>query len=462
MLIQAKMIMEILESIDEAVHVIDHQGFTVYYNGLAAKHDGLNIQEVLGKHLLEVFPSLTEHSSTLLRVVKTGKPIYHLPQSYKNKRGMQIDTINTTVPIFDKGEIIGAVEIAKDYSKLKLLSNKLIDLQGKVKRKNMSPNEVLGARYTLEDIITINKHFLKVLEQGMKVAKSTSTVLIYGETGTGKELFVQAIHSASPRKHAAFIAQNCGALPETLLESILFGTVKGSYTGAVDRAGLFELAHGGTLFLDEINSMPIELQTRLLRVLEDGMVRRIGSTKAFQVDVRVIVAMNKPPEECLKDKELRADLFYRLNVSSLSIPPLRERKEDIPILIKYYIDRYNQTLEKDVSNINDELMKSLTEYIWPGNVRELKHMIEHCMNMVDGHEIMFEHMPVYFQHTPKEVTHSESIKPLRQVLEETEKNLITEALKLSSGNVKKASQLLQIPRQTLQYKIQKLLKNDLV
>lgn len=452
------MVKAILGSIDEAIHVINNEGVTIYYNEMAAKHDGLTIDEVLGKHLLDVFPSLTEKSSTLLNVIKTSQPIYQLPQSYKNIRGVQIDTINTTLPIIVNDNLVGAIEIAKDYSQLKHLSNKLLDLQQKSNKKTKKPNEMNGAQYTMNDILTVNPEFKLVLKQARNVAQTSSTVLVFGETGTGKELLVQSIHNFSSRSHGSFIAQNCAAIPESLLESILFGTVKGSYTGAIDRAGLFELAHGGTLFLDEMNSMPLELQARLLRVLEDGMVRRIGSTKVFKVDVRVIVAMNKHPEECLRDGEIRADLFYRLNVFSLQIPPLKSRKEDIPILIEHFINKFNLDFNKKVTNTDDEFINRLVTYHWPGNVRELKHIVEHAMNMVEGKTLLPEYLPPHFLQHQSTLIHEPSIQPLKQLLEETERKVISNALRITDGNVMRASKLLQIPRQTLQYKMNKLFK----
>ncbi|MFS0863240.1 sigma-54 interaction domain-containing protein [Fredinandcohnia sp. 179-A 10B2 NHS] len=454
------MVIAILDSIDEAIHVVNKEGITIFYNQVAANHDGLNKEEVLGKHILEVFPSLSEESSTLLKVIQTKQPIFHQPQTYKNKWGKLIDTINTTLPINVNGQFIGAVEIGKDYSKIKSLSNKLMDLQSKVRGVSKKPSELYGAKYTFDDILTRNKHFEFVKKQASKVAQSASTVLVYGETGTGKELLVQSIHNMSPRKQAPFIAQNCAALPESLLESILFGTVKGSYTGAVDRAGLFEIAHGGTLFLDEINSMPLELQSRLLRVLEDGLVRRIGSPKAFQVDVRVIVALNKLPSECVKDNELRPDLYYRLNVFSLEIPPLRERLEDIPFLVDYFIASYNHSFQKDVWKTDEEVLQLFGEYSWPGNVRELKHVIEHAMIMVDGNNLTRSHLPTHINQTEKTVIEKQShvLKPLRQALQETESILITSAMETAEGNINQAAKLLQIPRQTLQYKLQKLNK----
>ncbi|MFT4414080.1 sigma-54 interaction domain-containing protein [Fredinandcohnia humi] len=451
------MVMAILDSIDEAIHVVNAEGITIFYNQVAAEHDGLNKEEVLGRHILEVFPSLTRESSTLLKVIQTKQPIFHLPQTYKNKWGKLIDTINTTLPIQVDGKLIGAVEIGKDYSKIKTLSNKLVDLQSKVKGVSKKPNEFYGAKYTFKDIVTKNIQFNEVKQQASKVAKSSSTVLIYGETGTGKELLVQAIHNASARKQAPFIAQNCAALPESLLESILFGTVKGSYTGAVDRAGLFEIAHGGTLFLDEINSMPLELQSRLLRVLEDGMVRRIGSSKTFQVDVRVIVALNKYPAECVKDNELRPDLYYRLNVFSLEIPPLRNRLEDIPYLVDYFVSLYNHSFQKNVDKVEDEVLQLFGQYAWPGNVRELKHIIEHAMIMTDGEKVTQQHLPRHITHSTEKFKEPslKTIKPLRQALQDTENELIDSALRTTGGNINQAAKLLQIPRQTLQYKILK-------
>ncbi|MCC3357198.1 sigma-54 interaction domain-containing protein [Bacillus sp. REN16] len=454
MQIGEELVIAILDSIDEAIHVVNEEGVTIFYNQVAAEHDGLSREEVLGKHLLEVFPSLNENSSTLLKVIRTKQPIFHLPQTYKNKWGKLIDTVNTTIPIKINGTFIGAVEIGKDYSKIKDLSNKLMDLQSKVRGVTKKPNEIYGAKYTIHDILTKNERFNHVKKQAIKVANSSSTVLVYGETGTGKELLVQAIHNESPRRQSPFIAQNCAALPESLLESILFGTVKGSYTGAVDRAGLFEIAHGGTLFLDEINSMPLELQSRLLRVLEDGMVRRIGSPKALQVDVRVIVALNKYPSECVKDHELRPDLYYRLNVFSLEIPPLRERIGDIPYLVDHFIGLYNHSFQKNISKVDAAVLDLFARYKWPGNVRELKHIIEHAMIMADGLSLTMDLLPNHLVDSPDN-TSKHLLRPLREAVRETENSLIEAAMEKSGGNIKQAAKLLEIPRQTLQYKLQK-------
>ncbi|MFS0646462.1 sigma-54 interaction domain-containing protein [Siminovitchia sp. 179-K 8D1 HS] len=449
----------ILSTIDEGIHAVDANGVSIFYNHIAAKLDGVEGEEVLGKHLLDVFPSLTVETSTLLKVIQTGQPIYNQRQSYCNMRGVLIDTVNTTLPIKVNGDIFGAVEIAKDITKVKQLSEKLIDLQAKVEtghgQKKAKQHET-GAKYRMTDIITKNDQFKLIKEKAFKAAATSSPILIYGETGTGKELLVQAIHNASPRRSAPFIAQNCAAIPSSLLESILFGTAKGSYTGAVDRPGLFEIADGGTLFLDELNSMPLDIQAKLLRVLENGLIRRVGGMKERAVNVRIIAAMNEPARKCVEEKTLRADLYYRLNVIQLQIPPLRERKEDIPLLVDHFIQKYNSLFGKRVTSVSDKVLKWFTAYPWPGNVRELEHAIESSMNMMDGDIITWEHIPQHIGESVNVTKKPGHIQPLRDVLLETEARLINEALEEAGGNIQKAARLLCIPRQTLQYKLAKL------
>ncbi|MGG0187260.1 sigma-54 interaction domain-containing protein [Bacillus rhizoplanae] len=441
----------ILSSIDEAIHAVDENGVTIFYNTVAAKHDGSNVEDVLGKYLLEAFPSLTPETSTLLKVLQIKKPILHQVQRYQNQSGKDVYTVNTTLPIFIEGRIAGAVEIAKDYSTIQKLTESIADLQSKMRR---SPAKKTQQRHVAFDtIITNDKRFLQTKQLAHKVATTNANVLIYGETGTGKELFVQAIHEASKRRNNPFIAQNCAALPESLLESLLFGTTKGSYTGAIERAGLFELADGGTLFLDELNSMPLDLQAKMLRVLEDGVIRRIGDNKTRKVDVRVITAMNQPPDECLRENKIRTDLYYRLNVFSLFIPPLRERKEDILLLVPHFLKAYNMEYTKHVIDIDEDAKKQLLQYHWPGNVRELKHMIEHAVIVTEGKTLTLSCLPRSFRKVPH--PQKKPILPLREALHETEKELIEQAMLETKGNVLQAAKLLGIPRQTLQYKLNK-------
>lgn len=442
----------ILKTIDEGIHVVNTEGKTIFYNEVAARHDGMDVKEVQGKHLFDVFPSLSEESSTLLKVMKTAKPIYNQAQVYVNMHGARIDTINTTLPIFLDKEIIGAVEIAKDYSRMKLLSERLLDLQ-KGMNKNSKKNLVRNLKFTLNDLKTINPSFINMKNEARKLAKSDSPILVYGESGTGKELFVQGIHHESLRSEGPFIAQNCAAIPETLLESILFGTAKGSYTGAIERKGLFELADGGTLFLDELHMMPIELQAKLLRVLEDGMVRRVGGAENISVNVRVISAMNVHPSTAMQKHMLRSDLYYRLNVFTFSLLPLKERKEDILFLTTHFMNFFNKKLNKGIQGLEQKLENFFMNHQWPGNVRELKHTIEYMMNICEGDLLRTDDLPLMLK---QQIPPAENSLSLRKNLEQFEKNLIDHALELTKGNINQAAKLLEIPRQTLQYKMKKL------
>ncbi|NLP49195.1 sigma 54-interacting transcriptional regulator [Bacillus sp. RO1] len=446
-----EMLMAILDGIDEAIHAVDKDGITIYYNKVAAGYDGMKVEEVLGKHLLHVFPSLTEETSTLLKVLKTKKPIYHENQRYENKKGQLLETVNTTIPILKGINLLGAVEIAKNYGHLNTLSNKLMDLQAKINgtegSKRISPFQ---ASYSLDDFLTNDPECVNMLEDAKLFASTLLPVVIWGETGTGKEIMAQGIHQQSPRKHGPFIAQNCGAIPATLLESILFGTEKGSYTGAVDRKGLFELSTGGTLFLDEMNSMPIELQAKLLRVLEDGCIRRVGGTSTIKVDVRVITAMNEPPDICVENGSFRADLYYRLNTCPIYIPPLRERPHDIHLLLEKKLQkRIPYKLPKGI----EELFQS---YSWPGNVREFINTVEYVLLKSKTETITPEHLPPKLKKKRQQSSIPKNAGSLRMELQKTEELMIINALTLSEGNVLKAAKILDIPRQTLQYKLAKM------
>lgn len=449
----------ILSRIDEGIHVVDTEGKTIYYNEVAAKHDGLAIREVLGKPLLSVFPSLNESTSTLFKVMETKKAIYNQAQSYTNVYGKKIETMNTTLPIFVDEALVGAMEIAKDYSSMKRLSEQLMDLQNKLLSKKKNTKKQSTVTHTLNDLLTQNPNLLEIKNEAEKLAISHSPILVFGESGTGKEVFVQGIHHASTRSDSPFIAQNCAAIPETLLESILFGTSKGSYTGAVERPGLFELADGGTLFLDELHAMSIDLQAKLLRVLEDGIIRRVGSTKDTYVDVRVVAAMNVHPKSALENKMIRADLFYRLNVLTFELLPLRKRKEDILYLTEVFIENFNKTLQKNVMGMSNEMKELFLHYSWPGNVRELKHAVEYMMNVCEENQLTKQDLPIMLrddleQYQPRMSADGISTS-FRIKVEAYEKKLIKEALVQTERNIQQAAKILQIPRQTLQYKLQK-------
>lgn len=459
-LIYKSIIDTILKNIDIGIHVVDNSGRTVLYNQAMADMEGLDIHEVMGKSILDIFPSLTPETSTLLTVQKTGKPIYNRYQTYLNNKGKQISTLNSTLPIKISTGKNGALEIAKNITKEKELSEKLVYLHQELASKDIDDRNLKG--YTFKNLIGEDEKFLSAVEIARKAAMSSSTVLICGETGTGKELFAQSIHNGSSRKHKPLIAQNCAALPESLLEGILFGTVKGSFTGAINRPGLFEQANGGTLMLDEINSMGHSLQAKLLRVLQEGYVRRIGGLSDIPVDVRILATTNEDPLAILKKGILRKDLYYRLNVISVNIPPLRDRKSDILILTDHFIKKYNNILQKDIWYVSNEVKEAFQDYDWPGNVRELENIIESAINMINnGHVIKSEHISremhdILFK-TDKHKHHLDLNKdqPLQSIVEEVEKALIMEALQICENNISRSSENLGIKRQTLQHKLKK-------
>jgi arginine utilization regulatory protein len=464
-LIEKKYFESLIKSMDfinDGIHIIDASGKILYYNKAARELDGIDVEKAIGRHILDVYPSLTFDTSTLLRVMKSGQPIYDTEQNFINYKGDKISTLNSSIPLIYNNKIVGALEISRNITEVRELSEKIVNLQRELYEKKDSSVEKsssLSVKYSFLDIIGQSKEMLKLKALGTKAAKLDSPVMESGRTGTGKELFVQAIHNSSSRKNKPFIAQNCAALPANLLESILFGSVKGSFTGAENRPGLFELANGGTLFLDEINSMPVELQPKLLRVLQDGQIRRVGSSSTIGVDIRIISAVNTDIKTVLEENQLREDLYYRLNVICLNIPDLCERKDDIPILTDYFVEKYNKKMNKFFMGVSNEVMEIFLNYKWPGNVRELEHAIESAMSLYDGDIIREEHLPYQFRDYRGDRFYrrgTPAVQPLSAALENVEREIIFSALKQSQYNISNAAKLIDVPRQTLQYKIKKL------
>ncbi|MCF6465181.1 sigma-54 interaction domain-containing protein [Clostridium sp. Cult2] len=454
----------ILHHTDIGIHVIDKNRKTILYNEAMAKLEGLKIEQVIDKDLLDIFPSLNEETSTLIKVLTRKESILDKTQSYINFKGQNIVSINSTIPLFFNGEIVGALEIAKDITYIKKLSDKLIDLQQELKTINgKGYNKDKIKNYTFKDIIGSNEKMIKAIEIARRAAFSPSSVLIYGETGTGKELFAQSIHYGGSRRNKPFIAQNCASIPETLLEGILFGTEKGGFTGAVEREGIFQQANGGTLLLDEINSMSHGLQAKLLRVLQEGYIRRIGGIKDIPIDVKVIATTNEEPLKSIENGTLRKDLYYRLNVIYIDIPPLRERKDDISTLANHFITKYNYLLGRVIVGIDEEVLESFYKYSWPGNVRELENSIEGAMNYAPSsrkHLQRGDFVSCSKIFSNKNIIMNDIINinsPLPDVIEEIEKKIIIQFLEDNQHNVSKTARELGIKRQTLQHKIKKYL-----
>lgn len=454
---------KILLNIDEGIHIIDNKGITVYYNEAMSRIEGLEYEYVIGKYVLDVFPNWKKENSTLLTVLETGKEIINEKQSYFNFKGEQIYTLNTTFPVYSGRTIIGAIEISRNLTNINEMNEKILSLQDRLGIKQRKKIDNTRNLFTFDDIIGESEEISEVKIVAKKASKTKSSVFIFGDTGTGKEMFAQSIHTMSSRSKYPFIAQNCSAIPESLLESTLFGTIRGAFTGAVDRPGLFEQANKGTLFLDEIDSMDINLQSKLLRVLQESYIRRVGATKNIDIDVRIIAATNKNSKKIMTSGIIRKDLFYRLNVISLSLPSLSERRSDIDLLTRYFIKKYNKEMYKGVQRVQDEVMKIFKQYDWKGNVRELKNTIESIMAMIENENVIrLENIPSYLMDiltdTENKKVYSKVIGDtdnLNEAISKIEKDIIENKLKTCGGNVSRAASSLGISRQNLQYKIKK-------
>lgn len=404
--------------------------------------------EVVGKHILEVYPTLTEETSTILQCIHRKESVMDEEQHIVNFKGELIHVMSTTQPIVVEEEIIGAICASSFCKEVR-------------KRSGESQSGGKKRLYVLEDIITQNFAMKEMKNRITNAARSSCTVLIYGETGTGKELVAESIHTGSSRKEQAFISQNCAAIPSALLEGLFFGTEKGSYTGAEKKKGLFELADRGTLFLDEINSMDISIQAKILKAIEEKKVRHLGGTKDIEIDVRIVCAMNEEPFEALKKGRLREDLFYRIGVVQLRVLPLRERREDITLLADHFINYFNRELGRNVKGLSDLAANAFETQYWRGNVRELRNTIESAFINLTGDTITIKCLPdlfftskelenrVSFGEMPKQKTFS-----LTTLIEEYEKALIEQALR-GSSNMAEAAWRMKVSRQKLKYKMEK-------
>ena len=427
--------------------------YSVIYSSEAKEY--IN-EDITGMHILDVYPDLNYHDSSMLKSLSTAKEIYNVYQKLMDMKGKIHYLKSTDFPIIQNKKAFGVVEVSKIITKEEYEKA----MKGTLP---LECSNICG----LDDIITEDYHLINLKEKIRKIAYTNSSVMIEGETGAGKDMVAQALHYESHRRHKPFISQNCAAIPGNLVESTFFGTVKGAYTGAENRKGLFEIADGGTLFLDELNSMDMNLQAKILTVLEDGYVRRLGDSKNIKIDVRIVSAMNICPELALKRNIIREDLFYRLSVVRMRIPPLRERKNDIILLIEYYINKYKDLMGKNVKGMSEMVKNIFINHKWTGNVRELKNVIESAFNVIDGDTITIKDIPIYLYQemeipiSRKNVseqmdTGQEMIfqKSLPENLEIYEKSLIEKALKCAKSTAE-AARILKISPQTLQYKVKK-------
>ena len=451
-----KLVDELIELLDEGVYIVDKYGTGIHYNRAMARTEKVAVDDVLGKKFHEAFPDFNLGESTIYSALTKNRPTGSKQQTYKNLYGKEITTENATIPVIVDGETVAAIEVSKDITELRSITDTLRELRGEVAEK-AEPARPQIKKYTFDDIYGENPKFQAVIERAKKAASNDASVFIYGETGTGKELFAQSIHNDGKRANKPFLAQNCAAIPESLLEGILFGTTKGAFTGAIDRAGLFEQANGGTVLLDEISAMPYDLQSKLLRVLQESYIRRIGGSRDIPIDVRIIATVNEPPEELMAKGLLRKDLYYRLNVINLSIPPLRERMDDIELLANRFADKFNKRFNKELWMISDGALKQLQSYDYPGNVRELENIMEQAISMAENeHVLTGKHLSMPNHIVNKEpVIRREDDMPLDAYMEAVEKQLIANEMVRFNGNISRAADALKIKRQTLQHKLKK-------
>ncbi len=440
----------VLNNILSGVLITDPGGKVIFFSETYGHFLNMDPKTKIGKHCTEVIENTRMHV-----VAETGKPEINFPH-----RIMGRDMVVQRLPIWINGKlaaVFGQV-IFEDVRDVEILAKRLSDLETKVELYEKELKDLRASKYSFRNIIGDSPAMIALRGQAVRAAKINAPILLVGESGTGKELFAHAIHRASERQDKAFIRINCSAIPKDLLESELFGYDPGAFTGAGNRGkpGKFELAHQGSIFLDEIGELPLDMQPKLLRVLEDKEVERLGGTKIMTCDFRLIAATHENLEDLVAQGKFRRDLFYRLNVIPLNIPSLRDRKEDIELTAYHFLRMINRDFGTNVTTISHEALALLKEYDWPGNVRELYNLLERILySMNDTEEIIeMEHLPIFFSKTKSGKRRGNMVE-MKKVKEESEKQAILHALSASKNNKNKAARMLGIHRTGLYKKLKK-------
>lgn len=466
-----------LDTVPIGVQIFDGRGVLLYLNKACEEMEHLKLENVEGKHVMDIYDVDREYS-TIMNTLKKKEKVEDRCGIFQNRDGHKLYSLNTGSPVFLEDRFIGAVGNVYDMEVLDKISEKRGKIQCYLKENHraLKINSHEEKKYsTFDDVIGESEELKRAVSLAEKVAVNDSPILLYGETGVGKEIFAQSIHSASMRREREFVAVNCAALPSGLIESLLFGTVKGAFTGSADKKGILESAEGGTLFLDEINSMDLGLQSKLLRVIQEKKFRRVGDTRMIACDIRFVSAMNEEPSAAIDSKHLREDLYYRLATIAVEIPPLRARKEDILPLAEYGLRQISRRYFKEISTMSHQVKNILQEYRWPGNVRELFQVLEYACNFAEGAEIQMDNLPVRMIQSTKftltqrkeDAVHENKIQDfalsdtnvmqgtIQERLLRFEKEIIEEELRKNNYNISKASEKLGIKRQNLQYRMKK-------
>jgi len=448
--------MEILDGILENPYIgiilVDTLGNINKVNKTYLELLDLTEEDVIDKHVLEVTPH-----SRLPEVLKTRE--VHLADHWPVNGH---DTIVFRMPLYKDGKLIGAMgqSLVLDAAGVKILSQKLKEAEGELAVYKEVVSSIYSSKYCFDSIVGEDIKLRNLKSIAQRAANTGSTILITGESGTGKELFAHAIHQASPRVNQAFVRVNCAALPDNLLESELFGYEEGAFTGARKggKPGKFELANRGTIFLDEIGDMPLAMQSKLLIVLQEREVERVGGTKPIRVDVQVIAATNRNLEDMMKKGKFREDLYYRLNVVTLNVPSLRKRPKDICLLIKNLIPKLNYRLHTQIKRVSDEALQLLCSYDWPGNVRELENLLERAMNLADMYQndcLTTEHFPSLSRLVELPMVGNDTPDNLGEAVEKVEKETIKRVLQKTQYNKAQTAKLLGLNKSVLYRKLKK-------
>ena len=451
-----------LDQVTDGVQIYDKNACAVYFNrasrSISHIPSGVSVE---GRHLLDLY-NLDETISTTMTALQTQAPVIDRVDSFRANdfSTAPIASANTSYPIFREGELLGAV-VFEQTAEIVERNMKKMEATGKaLSAFSQRPPKISFSGYTFDNVIGSCPKLREAVELARRVAPQDSPVLLVGETGTGKEIFAQSIHRSSRRRGGKFLAINCAAVPETLIESLLFGTKRGSFTGSEDKAGYLEEAAGGTLFLDELNSMSLAMQSKILRVLQEKTFRRVGGSQDLRLDVRVISSCNEDPFKAVAENTFRQDLFYRLSTVMIELPPLREHLEDLEELIRYHLEATAYQFVHAVTRLDPEVLAVLRAYHWPGNVRELFHVLDYAQNVTDSQVMEVRHLPPYLlKHRSEPAAPLPAIdfsrETLQGLMDDYERQVIAQALDHCGYNISRTAQTLGILRQSLQYRIRK-------
>ena len=471
------------------IMIMDKDGVVLYINRLLIRTDELQDVDIIGKKMVDFYPMEKERHISI-RTIKSGKPIIKKTILYYSHKNKLVNSLCSTFPLYSHGEVEGVIHFSLNLQ----ISQRLIE---KYECQETPPPDKRSLEekkhYTFDSLVGQDPQFKNAVTYAKSNSQTDFSALIWAETGCGKELFAQSIHHASARRKNPFIPINCAAIPDNLLEATLFGTAKGAFTGAIDKPGLLENAHGGTLLLDELNSMSLELQAKLLRVIQEKKIRRVGASREIPIDVKFISTCNIPPSQALEQNRIRIDLFYRLAVVVIEIPPLRQRRSDIPLLCRYFLDQWADRTRQHRVEVSEAVDEMFNRYTWPGNVRELEHTLNSSLSILHGGKtIRRHHLSSYFMNNYQRVgsgynnqnrthptnlanastgispvppgIHPEDLPPLQghekiclaSTLNRIESMYVEKALVKAGFNISKAGRFLNLSPQSMRYKIKKL------